>query len=379
MRICYIHTADFRKHKGSSIHVKELVKHLSRFHTITLLVDRWDGSSLKGVRIVEMKCPQPFNVVWRVLYSFVYVFSILLSGSDLLYAKSPIEGSIAVLVGYLFRVPLIYEVNGHIVEEARMKGEGKFRVFTSSILEKIAVNYAHHLISVTPWIKENLLSRCVPDAKVTVIENGADPDLFNPVDHAKEKLHLDPETPCVGYIGTLKEWQGLDHFMAAIPFILEEMPETRVLIVGGGELMDKLRQFIGDEIHSNATFMGEVPHEEVPLYISACDVCMLLKKPLSSGYSPLKLYEYLACERPVIASRVKGFECLEREKAGILVDQNSPQEVAAAAVTLLKDENLRKTLGKNGRAFVLNSHTWEKVAQEVSDVAVALDRKRKAR
>ncbi|MBU7017904.1 MAG: glycosyltransferase family 4 protein [Theionarchaea archaeon] len=378
MRICYIHTADFRKHKGSSIHAKELVKHLSTFHTITLLVDRWDGSPLEGVRIVEMKCPQLCNVVWRVLYSIVYVTSILLSGSDLLYAKSPIEGSIAGFVGYLFRIPLIYEVNGLIEEEARMKGEGKFRVLTSSILEKCAINYAHHLISVTPWIKETLISRRVPDAKVTVIENGADPNLFQPVDHGKERLHLDPKTFHVGYVGTLKEWQGLDHVLAALPFILEEMPETKVLIVGGGELMDKLRQSIKD-VHSYVTLTGEVSHEEVPLYISACDVCMLLKKPLSSGYSPLKLYEYLACERPVIASRVKGFECLEREKAGILVDQNNPQEVAVAAVTLLRDENLRKTMGKNGRAFVLNAHTWEKVAQEVSEVVVALDIKRKAR
>jgi len=369
MNICYVHTADFAEHKGSSIHVKELIRHLSRLHHIVLLVNRWDGSTLEGVHVVEMNCFKLWRVVWRALFSVLYVTRILISENiDLFYAKSPLEGCVTTLLGKLFGIPSIYEVNGLIAEEYKMKGEGTIHVFISSLLEDIAVNHAEHLICVTQWIKENLLLRGVPESKLTVVENGADADVFTFIENAKKILNLDPEKHYVGYIGTLKAWQGLDYMLSAVPLVQEKVPETVVLIVGEGELMEWLLQSIREKGLQNVVVTGEVEHEMVPLYISACDVCLVLKKPLSSGYSPLKLYEYMACERPVVASRVEGFECLEEEKAGILVDQEDPVEVADAVVTLLKDEELREDMGKRGREFVLKSHTWEKVAQKISDI-----------
>ena len=367
MDICYIHSADFRELKGSSLHVKGLIKFLSRLHAITLIVDTWDNSPLVGVHIVEMNCPMLLHVVWRVLFSVMYTIRILLAKHiDLLYTKSVLEGAVAVTVGRIFGVPSIYEVNGLIVEEYKMKNK-RIYAFVSSILEWFCVNYADHLICVTPWIKENLSKRGISHEKMTVIENGTDVTVFSPVKDAKKKLGLVPEKQYVGYTGTLKVWQGLDHLLDAVPDILRHMPDTEVLIVGGGELRGWLLHSIREKGLQNVVVTGRVKHEEVPLYISACDVCLLLKKPLSSGYSPLKLYEYSACKRPVVASRVKGFEWLEKEKAGILVDQENPQEVADAVAALLKDEALREDMGKRGREYVLKYHTWEKIAQEISE------------
>ena len=368
MNICYLHSANFRGHKGSSLHAKGLIKYLSRHHNITLIVDIWDNSPLEGVRIVEMNCPKPLHVVWRVLFSMMYTARILLLDHiDLLYTKSVLEGAVAITVGRIFGIPSIYEVNGLIVEEYKMKNE-KINIFVSFILEWFCVNYADHLICVTPWIKENLSQRGIPREKMTVIENGADATMFSPVKDAKKMLGLAPEKQYVGYTGTLKVWQGLDHLLDAVPNILRQVPDTEVLIVGGGELRGWLLHSIEEKGLQNVVITGRVEHEEVPLYISACDVCLLLKKPLSSGYSPLKLYEYSACRRPVVASRVKGFEWLEEEKAGILVDQENPHEVADAVVALLKDEVLREEMGKRGQEFVLKYHTWEKIAQEISKI-----------
>jgi glycosyltransferase involved in cell wall biosynthesis len=366
MNICYLHSADFRELKGSSLHVKGLIRYLSRLHAITLVVDTWDNSPLEGVHIVELNCPRPLHVVWRALLSVMYTIRILLVNHiDLLYAKSVLEGTVAIIVGRIFRIPSIYEVNGLIVEEHKMKNE-KFSTLVSFILEWFCVNYADHLICVTPWIKENLSQRGISHEKMTVIENGTDATVFKPVKDAKKILGLAAEKQYVGYTGTLKVWQGLDHVLDAVPGILRHMPDTEVLIVGGGELRGWLLHSIKEKGLQNVVATGRMKHEEVPLYISACDVCLLLKKPLSSGYSPLKLYEYSACKRPVVASRVKGFEWLEKEKAGILVNQENPQEVADAVVALLKDKALREDMGERGREYVLKYHTWEKIAQKIS-------------
>jgi starch synthase len=368
MNICYTHTANFAKHKGSSIHVKELVKPLSSLHDIVLIVDTWDGSYLKSVTIVEMNCPHSLKIVWRTVFSALYTMRALLSGCDLLYAKSPLEGAILGILGKIFQVPTVYEVNGLIGEEFEMKHENHLHIAGSLLLEYAAVKCADHLICVTPWIKQNLVSRGIPTQQISVVENGADITVFKYVDNAKRVLGLDSGAHYVGYTGTLKAWQGLEYILDAVPYILEKKMDTEFLIVGGGELFHWLQKTIEEKKLPHITITGEIEYSKVPLYISACDVCLLLKKPLSSGYSPLKLYEYMACERPVVASTVKGFECLKKEHCGILVNQTNPKEVADAVVKLLQDKNLRNTMGKRGREYVAKNHTWKKVAEKISDI-----------
>jgi len=74
----------------------------------------------------------------------------------------------------------------------------------------------------------------------------------------------------------------------------------------------------------------------VPEYINASNVCVVPKIPLKSGHSPLKLYEYMACGKPVVASRISGFEILEQNNAGILVEPENPEKLAKAILKLLK-------------------------------------------
>jgi glycosyltransferase involved in cell wall biosynthesis len=201
-----------------------------------------------------------------------------------------------------------------------------------------------------------------------VVPNGADIQLFHPIEDARKVLSLDKDTFLVGYMGTLKAWQGMEYLLTAIPYVLKE-EQVKVLIVGGGELKQWLLSTISRMgLQEHIIVHDEVDHTEVPFYISACDVCVLLKKPLSSGYSPLKLYEYMACQRPVVASRLHGFESLEYEGAGILVNPEDPGEVARAILTLLRDEPLRETMGKNGRSFVEKYHTWEKTTHDISTI-----------
>jgi glycosyltransferase involved in cell wall biosynthesis len=368
MNICYIHTADFTEHKGSSIHVKELVHHLSQHHHITLMVDTWDGTPMDSVDIIELRCHDKLHLHWRILKTVRTLCNVLISQKiELLYTKSPLEGAIAGCLGQIFKVPSIYEVNGLIGEEYEIIGAKPLLTYGSQILETVALKKATHLICVTPWIKNILKEKGIAKA-MDVVPNGADTELFHPVEGARKDLGLDSDTFLVGYMGTLRAWQGLEYLLAAVPYVVKE-EDTKFLIVGGGELKQWLLSKIKEMgLEDHIMVHDAVDHAEVPPYISACDVCMLLKKPLSSGYSPLKLYEYLACQRPVVASRLPGFECLETEKAGILVNPETPQEVAEAIITLLRDPQLRKEMGEHGRSFIETHHSWKKVARKVAKI-----------
>ena len=122
--------------------------------------------------------------------------------------------------------------------------------------------------------------------------------------------------------------------------------------------------------HKNIHLLGRKPYDELPRYVAGIDVCInpYILDDIASGCSPLKLYEYMACAKPVVASRVCGFEVLESVGAGLLVSPDDPEELAGAVVSLLKDEGLREEMGKNGREYVVKSHSWESVAKRVLEV-----------
>ncbi len=185
----------------------------------------------------------------------------------------------------------------------------------------------------------------------------------------KEGLNLDRSIHYVCFVGNLAPWQGVEYLIMASPLILKEVPNTRFLIIGDGVMKKKLVEMVKElNLDNNFIFTGAVDYELVPKYINASDVCVAPKRPLKSGYSPLKLYEYIACGKPIVASRISGFEILEQQKAGILVEPENPLELAKAVLKFLKDEKIREEMGKNGREYVVEYHSWEVVARRVAEV-----------
>jgi glycosyltransferase involved in cell wall biosynthesis len=129
-------------------------------------------------------------------------------------------------------------------------------------------------------------------------------------------------------------------------------------------------------------FTGIVPYEEVSKYINASDVCVHLpfgKRNERVGASSLKLFEYMACGKPIITTDVDGIpKEIERVNAGILVSCNL-QEIAGNIIKLLKSEKMREEMGKNGRKCVVENHSWGIVAEKVARVCENVIKQRKYR
>jgi glycosyltransferase involved in cell wall biosynthesis len=136
----------------------------------------------------------------------------------------------------------------------------------------------------------------------------------------------------------------------------------------GQELVELARQ-VG--VLDKIIFTGTVPYPKVPLYLNASDVCVapfVAGRNERMGVSALKMCEYMACEKPVVASRISGLEILEDNNAGILVEPESPSKLAQAILTLLQSKELRAQMGKNGRKYVVKNQSWENVARRIAGV-----------
>src|SRR5690606_2863783 len=140
----------------------------------------------------------------------------------------------------------------------------------------------------------------------------------------RKELGLELETPYVCFVGNLAPWQGVEYLVKAAPSILSRFPECHFLIVGDGVMKDNLLKLCRElGVEDKFIFTGVVAYDRVPLYINASDICaapFILARNAKIGLSPLKLYEYMACGKTVVASNISGVsDVLEASGGGILV------------------------------------------------------------
>jgi glycosyltransferase involved in cell wall biosynthesis len=275
----------------------------------------------------------------------------------------------------LFGIPLVKEVNGIVAKELKVRLGKSVPDMALGIIDRIErfnMPRADRIIVVTPRLKEVLRAEYgVPENKIAVIENGANTELFKPGDAqgARRELNLSQSDNYICFVGSLARWQGLEYLINALPRVLQACPNTRLLVVGDGEMKTELVELARHlDLANKVIFTGRVSYPDVPTFINASDVCVVPKKPMGTGFSPLKLCEYMACGRPVVATRTDGFEILEENNAGLLVNPENSQEFGDAIINLLRNPELRKQMGENGREYVVENRSWQSVATRLAEV-----------
>jgi glycosyltransferase involved in cell wall biosynthesis len=207
--------------------------------------------------------------------------------------------------------------------------------------------------------------------RVTVIPNGVSPSDF----FASPLPSREGRIPTLLYIGTLADWQGLDVVIRAMPKILEQH-EVRLQIVGRGrsrqrKLLAKHIRKLGLEEH--VIVQPAVPHHEVPALIAGADICVaplgLNDRNVTQGACPIKVLEYMAAARPLLASNMPIVRELVREDMdGLLFSPNDPEDLARQALALLNDFELSKRLAESASERALTKFTWHESQKKLGKV-----------
>lgn len=362
----------YETRNSNAVHLYELVNNLKDESKI-FTVARGKRNTILDNNIYlinELINIHPFRTLTASINSFIKGYQIIKSNEiDIIYERHHIF-DLGILLSKLFDIPIVLEINGILTEEAKLTGSyGSALQRVSYIIENYFTRQVDGIIAVTQGIKDDFVNRGVEDDRIYVVENGANTELFRPVDQneAQKLTGLNSKYRYICFSGKLERWQGVEYLIRVAPMISEKYPEMRFLIVGDGNMKLELKEMAQNlGVADKFIFTGTVPYERVPLYINASSVCIVCKRPLKSGYSPLKLYEYLACSKPVVASNVDGFEFIERIKAGILVDPENKDELERAIERLLNNNDLRKDMGERGRNHIMRNHSWSSVAKRVA-------------
>jgi len=329
------------------------------------------GAKIKPIRFTTIPFIGSFLLI--AIGLILAVSTIIRSKPDAIYTLGGSMGT-GLLLARLFKCPLFFEVNGWKRAELKLIKKNPISMLISNLscwMDELEIKHSEHVVVVAPEIKE-AIQRYLdikPDV-ITVIPNGANIDLFKPMSTAKESLRLDSEYCYVGFVGVFAGWQGIDNLIRSAPLVLREMPNTKFLLVGDGAVKDEMVKLVEHlELTRYFIFQGAVAYTEVPRYINAMDVCVSFRK--GTPASPLKLYEYALCGKPVVATDDPDNEFVEQHNAGILVDPDKPEEVASAIIGLLRNDGLREQMGNDGRKYVLEYRTWEQVAREIEEAIKA--------
>jgi glycosyltransferase involved in cell wall biosynthesis len=289
-------------------------------------------------------------------------------------------GSIAgLVVKNETKIPVVFHV--HSTEWGRSGGPGSEVV---SHLERAMGQNADKIITVSYAMQEDLIKHGWQSSKISVVWNGVDPDMYNPVKVSKEevagirKLYGVPsDWNMLLFVGRLTWVKGVRNLLQAMPLVLKEFPNTKLVILGKGEEQGDIvetaeRLKIKDKIVYRFDFVTE---RERILHYAAADVCVF-----PSTYEPFGIVslEAMAMEKPVVvgAKGVVGFK--EQvvnggpDQCGVHINAEDPADIAWGIKATLADPEKARNWGENGRRRVLEYFTWHKVAEETSKIYESL-------
>lgn len=185
-------------------------------------------------------------------------------------------------------------------------------------------------------------------------------------EEARLKLSLPIHKKIAVYTGHLYGWKGVDTLAAAAKLLSEHF---LIVFVGGTSAdVEKFKATHGTT--SNIIITGFKSHDEIPFWQKSADVLILpntAKEKISAYYtSPMKLYEYMASGRPIIASDIPSIREIVDERSAILVAPDNAQALAQAIENITRTEQIGEDLAKQAYAKV-QGHTWDKRARRILD------------
>jgi colanic acid biosynthesis glycosyl transferase WcaI len=345
---------------------------------------------VEGVQVVRTWLwPKPNRKALGRMLNFVSfavaaaISGLFLSRPDVVIATSPqlLVGLTGLWLARAKRVPFIFEVRDLWPESLSAVGMGNDQSMLHRVLGMIAgflYQQSDKIVVVTPAFKEHLIENWkVPATKISVVPNGVETELFSPEKtNSSLKKELGAEDKfIVCYIGTMGMAHGLETVLQAAAELGNSSPQALFLLVGDGAEKENIAARSQAMGLTNLRIIDAQPREKIPAYICASDVCLVLLKrtPVFETVIPTKMLEFMSCARPVILG-VEGQakKIVQEAQAGVCIQPENAQELASAVTRLVADSALRKSLGNNGRRYILKHFSRQQTATAYLEVCQKL-------
>jgi glycosyltransferase involved in cell wall biosynthesis len=358
-------------HKGCSIHVQEVIRAL-RQHGVAVELF---ATNLHGERPADLAdlivhalpvLPKgdPAIREQAAIAANISLFRALNHAGpfDALYERYSLWSYAGMRYAQSFRIPGLLEVNAPLIVEQSTHRTLVHQQVAETIASRV-FGAASTLFAVSEAVEAYLQPFCASHQSICVLPNGVDPQRFQPAAPPR------PERPfTIGFVGSLKPWHGLPTLITAFDLLYRRMPEARLMIIGDGPERPILEANVeGRELQDSVIFTGSVPPGQIPQMLHQLDVAVA---PYAHGdqayFSPLKVFEYMACGLPVVAGAVGQLKTIiQHQQNGLLYPPGDAAMLSEWLWRLANQPSLVAQLGAQARATILAKHTWESVTATI--------------
>jgi glycosyltransferase involved in cell wall biosynthesis len=373
MRILYHHRT--RGEDAQGVHIAELIAAFGALgHQVEVVAPNGTGGPAGAMSRLTSLVPRRQTWAYELLelaYNAVGLWALARKARafrpDFIYERYTLYTCCGLLIAKAFGIPFILEVNAPLTLE---RSPLMFRRL-ARWLERWLCSTATRTIVVSGQMAAFFRSEGVPKDRLTVMPNGVDPRSFDPDisgDEVRTRYGIGDKI-VVGFVGWSRSWHNLRFAVEA--FADDGLAERggHLLIVGDGPAHGELVSLVNQRaLRSHVTFTGAVPRQDVAKHIAAMDVTI---QPGATPYaSPIKLFEYMAMGRAILAVAQPNIEEVLRDGENALLFPASDQPAFSKALArLIEDAGLRTRLGQAALETVRSRQLfWEANAKRVLDL-----------
>ncbi len=391
MRIAYFladHGIPVFGNKGASVHVREMAKALSVLgHEVTVFCAK-RGHDEKPVPYQVIKVAadaiteevdETDPLVYRRAKEERYMRSAQAmqelfaqmhreQAFDAIYERYSLWSAAGVRSAQSFGLPVMVEVNAPLLKEQQQYRQ----LACAEEAEKIegeVFSCATTVVAVSSEVANYIRQRGGVTTPVEVMTNAVDEERFHPA-VAPADLKEARGRCVIGFCGTLKAWHGVEILIEAFRDLSRRFAGLHLLIIGDGPIKEWLQGYTcGAALEQNVTLAGWVEHDDVAALLARSDILVAPYPELEDFYfSPLKLFEYLALGKPVVASEIGQIrDIVQSEHNGLLVPAGNAQALADALQYLIVDSSQRQLLAQ-AAARCGARYTWRGNARRVVEL-----------
>jgi glycosyltransferase involved in cell wall biosynthesis len=361
---------------GIEVALLELSKSLTRLgHEVTIINGASNGAAefhIEDVKVKTIDLAGTMRRTWdptnlRFARQVAFPFAALaaeLSGFDIYHGHFYTSGVAANVLARKYRGAAVNTIHGSYYDIWRYIEppiiSSMYRL-TERTLAPMLARMSKMQIHTGGYFARRVIKWGAPPDKVVTIHNGFDPHVFKPGVAASD---LVGERTILFTARRLVEKNGLEYLISAMPNIIAQY-DAELVIAGDGPHKQHLQKLVArHNLQNDVSFIGAVPHSELPQLISASDIVVI---PSLMEASSLFLIESMACKRPVVATNVGGIPEILNEGCGVLVSPRDKLALSQAINLLIADQGLRDDLATEAYSTVRGTLTWDKIAQQTEN------------
>jgi PEP-CTERM/exosortase A-associated glycosyltransferase len=288
---------------------------------------------------------------------------------DLIHAHSPaLNGFAAISAGRAANLPVVYEVRAFWEDAAVNHGwcrQGGVRYWLTRKLENYVLKQVDAITTICDGLRDDLIGRGFCASKITVIPNAVDTQRFNVIKQKDTDLvsSLGLENcQVLGFLGSFYAYEGLDLIITALPKILQQNQNVRLLLVGSGPQKAKLEQLVVDlGLRQQVIFTGRVAHDDISRFYSLVDLLVYPRKSmrLTELVTPLKPLEAMAQGKLCLVSDVGGHhELITHGENGFMFKADDVEALSHSVNDILSRPQQWPTVLEQARNYVQSARTW---------------------